>query len=151
MRHVTFISKSFFIVGLMWSSFVFAEETDVYVGVGLMAFNYTEFDDDNVFLDGETGLIPGAIIKFKTQGKVYAEWVGRFYYNQINYDGETQITKIPVTTTSDAFIMDAHVKIGNNLDVSYERQQAVYFGLGYRYWLRNILLVLWFIRLSSQL
>lgn len=116
-----------------------AEKQDVQFGVGLMAFNYAEYDDDNIFLDGETGLIPGVVIKVKTHKKIYAEWVGSLYYNQIKYDGETQKTAIPIKSTSDALIMDTHIKFGKIFDVSYERDQSLYIGLGYRYWLRNIL------------
>lgn len=116
-----------------------AQKTDVEVGIALMAFDYTEYDGNNIFLDGETGLIPGVVIKVKTQKNIYAEWVGSLYYNKIKYDGETQITAIPITSRSEALIMDTHVKFGKNFDVSYQRNQSLYAGLGYRYWLRNIL------------
>lgn len=140
MRHINhyFIHITIFIAGLAFTHIVAAEKLEVQVGTGLMAFNYTEYDDNNIFLDGETGLIPGIVLKLKNKmGSSYTEWVGSAYYNTIKYDGQTQ-SGIPVVTDSDAFITDAHVKLGQNFDHSYGRDQSIYFGLGYRYWLRNI-------------
>ena len=133
------VTKAALIVWLLYSASVMAEKSNIEIGVGLMAFNYAEYDDDNIFLDGETGFIPGTVIKFKKPGKINIEWVTRLYYNKVNYDGETQITKIPVTTTSDAFIVDTHIKLGKKFAEVYQRKQELYTGLGYRYWLRNIL------------
>lgn len=114
-----------------------AQETDVEIGVGLMAFDYAEYDDNNIFLDGETGLIPGVVVRLKTHKRIYYEWEGSLYYNKIKYDGQTQ-SGTPVVTDSDAWIMDTHFKFGLNFDPSFEREQKVYAGMGYRYWFRNI-------------
>jgi len=137
-----FFTRAIFIAGMFFIQAIqssVAQKTDIEVGVGLMAFDYAEYDDDNIFLDGETGLIPGIVIKVKTKKNIYAEWVGSLYYNQIKYDGETQITAIPITSRSEALIMDTYVKFGKSFDVSYQRNQSLYIGLGYRYWFRNIL------------
>lgn len=108
------------------------------IGTGLMAFDYAEYKDNNVFLDGETGLIPGIILKLKnTNKRSYSEWVGSVYYNKIKYDGQTQ-SGTPLVTLSDALVIDTHFKLGENFSSAYGREQSLYAGLGYRYWLRNI-------------
>ena len=112
--------------------------SELQIGAGLMAFNYAEYNDNNIFLDGETGIIPGVILKLNTnKGKSYSEWANSFYYNNIKYDGQTQ-SGTPLVTVSDAFIIDSHFKYGRMFDSSYGREQSLYLGLGYRYWLRNI-------------
>lgn len=136
-----FFSRTAFIVGIFLvqaSQSSMAQKSSLEIGVGLMAFDYAEFDDNNVFIDGETGLIPGVIVKLKTNKRIYYEWEGSVYYNQIEYDGQTQ-GGTPVKTDSDALIMDTHFKIGLNLNPSFDRGQKLYGGMGYRYWYRNIL------------
>jgi len=116
-----------------------AAASELQVGAGLMAFNYVEYDDNNIFLDGESGAIPGIILKLNTnKGKSYTEWVNSLYYNKIEYDGQTQ-SGTPLVTVSDALLIDSHLKLGKRLDSSYGREQSLYVGLGYRYWFRNIL------------
>ena len=114
-----------------------AQKSTFEIGAGLMAFDYVEYDDNNVFLDGETGLIPGVIVKLKTNKRIYYEWEGSLYYNTIEYDGQTQGGS-PVVTDSDALILDTHFKIGLNFEPAFEREQKIYMGMGYRYWYRNI-------------
>lgn len=135
------LSRSLFAAGILViqaSQFSIAQESSFEIGAGLMAFDYVEYDDNNLFLDGESGLIPGVILKLKTNNRVYYEWEGSLYYNKIEYDGQTQ-SGIPITTKSDALIVDTHFKIGLNLSPSFERGQKLYAGMGYRYWYRNIL------------
>ena len=110
----------------------------LHIGTNLLAFNYAEYNDSNVFLDGETGLIPGIVLKLrKSKANSFSEWVANVSYNKIKYDGQTQ-SAIPLTTISDAFIIDSHFKLGRIFPPSYGRNQSLYAGLGYRYWLRNI-------------
>lgn len=147
-----FVKKRVFIIGLLTLlSFplIAASNSEFQVGTGLMAFDYKEYgdgdkiydqdeSDDNIFLDGESGLIPGLILKYQTtNNRSYVQWVGKLYYNQIDYDGQTQ-SGIPIKTKSDALIIDTHVKLGVKFLPSYGREQKVYTGLGYRYWYRNI-------------
>ena len=136
-----FFSRAAYIVGIFLvqaSQSSMAQKSSLEIGAGLMAFDYTEFDDNNVFLDGETGLIPGVIVKLKTNKRIYYEWEGSLYANEIDYDGQTQ-GGTPVKTNSDALIIDTHFKIGLNFDPSFDRGQKLYAGMGYRYWYRNIL------------
>ena len=137
-----FFSRAAYIVGIFLvqaSQSSMAQKSSLEIGAGLMAFDYTEFDDNNVFLDGETGFIPGVIVKLKTNKRIYYGWEGSLYANEIDYDGQTQPGGIPVKTNSDALIIDTHFKIGLNFDPSFDRGQKLYAGMGYRYWYRNIL------------
>ena len=143
-------NKVILIVGvLIVTPNCFAAKSEVQVGLGFIAFNYTEYGDgdtnydtdegdDNIFLDGETGFIPGFIFKVKNSYiRSYTEWVGGIYYNVIDYKGQTQ-SGTPLTTVSDALLIDSHLKLGWKFSPSYSRNQSIYAGLGYRYWLRNI-------------
>lgn len=131
--------KKIFITALLVlvaPSFLSASETGLNFGMGLMRFDYAEYDDSNIFLDGETGVIPGVILKYKSDhGQQYSEWVGKLYGKTINYDGQTQ-SGTPLTTKSDAVIFDTHYKMGFHL--SRQQDHSAYVGLGFRYWYRNI-------------
>ena len=125
-----------FVLSIIFSQITMAAKVEYHVGVGLMDFDYAEYDDNNAFLDGETGFIPGVLHKLKIDtGKSYTEFVGNLYANTIQYDGQTQ-SGTPLKTDSDAFIIDTHVKFG--LKLSQARHHGPYLGLGFRYWLRNI-------------
>lgn len=122
--------------GVMLSSASLADNTEFHFGGGLMKFKYTEYTDNNVFLDGESGFIPGVVLKLKrNNSRHYSELVGQLYGNTIEYDGQTQ-GGTPLTTNSDAIIFDTHFKLGFHF--SEVRDHGFYAGLGYRYWLRNI-------------
>ena len=126
-----------FILLVAYSHVSFAKKVEYQIGAGLMDFNYTEYDDDDVFLDGETGFIPGVVLKLKLRSqKIYTEFVGQAYANTIEYDGQTQ-GGTPLKTKSNAVIVDTHFKSG--LRLSHARNHGPYAGIGFRYWLRNIL------------
>ena len=125
-----------FILIVAFAPVAFAVKVEYQLGTGLMDFNYTEYDDNNKFLDGETGLIPGVVHKLKLKSqKNYTEFVGQAYANTIEYDGQTQ-SGTPLKTKSDAFIVDTHFKYG--LRLSHARNHGPYAGIGFRYWLRNV-------------
>lgn len=134
---------------MLASQLSMAEQIEFEIGAGLMAFDYVEYGDasgtynsfdgdDNTFLDGESGLIPGVVMKLRTNKKIFYEWEGSLYYNQVEYDGQTQ-SGIPITTKSDALIIDTHFNVGYDFKPSFGRDSKIYGGLGYRYWYRNIL------------
>lgn len=119
----------------MSSQVLIAEEAEYQFGGGLMNFKYTEYDDNNVFLDGETGLIPGIVLKRKqNHNHVFTDLVAQLYGNTIEYDGQTQ-SGTPVKTDSVAVIFDTHFKLGKRFAEKHEP----YIGIGYRYWYRHIL------------
>ncbi len=133
------------LVGLLAFSGVVAEPAEYQLGIGLLNFEYTEYgdgtntynideSDDNVFLDAETGLIPGIIFKRKQyHATFFTELETTLHGNRINYDGQTQ-DGVPVKTDSIAIIFDGNIKIGTKLAGKHEP----YLGMGYRYWYRHI-------------
>jgi len=132
-KHILSIAICLF--GLMFTQTVFADAADIQFGGGLMYFDYAEYRDNNEFLDGETGLMPGIIIKRKQRHqRLFTELVGQLYGNKIKYDGQTQ-DEVPLTTDSIAIIFDGHIKVGMRIAQKHEP----YIGLGYRYWYRHIL------------
>lgn len=137
--HMEYIQKYFYaiiITGLISTSVSVASEAEYHIGVALMKFDYDEYTDNNVFLDGESGFIPGVVLKRKQDHTTYySEWVGQLHGNTINYDGQTQ-GGTPLTTKSDAVIFDTHFKLGFHF--AEAQNHGLYFGLGYRYWFRNI-------------
>ena len=124
------------LIGLMSISASMANDAEYHFGAALMQFNYDEYNDNNVFLDGESGFIPGVVLTRKqSHANYYSEWVGQLYGNTIEYDGQTQ-SGTSLTTRSDAVIFDTHFKLG--IQFSEVQDHGVYAGLGYRYWMRNI-------------
>lgn len=125
-----------YLVFYFFSCTVSAEPAEYQFGGGLIKFDYAEYDDNNVFLDGESGYLPGIVLNRKQHhAKIYTEITGQLHGNTIEYDGQTQ-SGTAVKTDSDAIIFDTHFKIGFN--VSSSRKHGPYLGIGYRYWLRNI-------------
>lgn len=138
--YIKWIKSHFFyatigVFGISFTQPIFADAAEVQFGGGLMYFDYAEYDIDNKFLDGETGLIPGVIFKRKKYAqKIFTELVAQLYGNRIQYDGHTQPGNIPLQTKSIAVIFDGHFKLGKRLADKHE----AYLGLGYRYWYRHI-------------
>jgi hypothetical protein len=54
-----------FVLGVIFTQSTIAAKIDYQLGVGLMGFNYAEYDDNNAFLDGDSGFIPGVLQKLK--------------------------------------------------------------------------------------
>lgn len=131
-----FFYHTIFILAVAFSPVLMADKAEYQFGVALMDFDYVEYDDNNVFLDGESGLIPGLVLKRKQNGQnTYTEFVAQFFTSTIDYDGQTQ-AGIPAKTKSDATIINLHFKVG--MPASPADNDGPYVGLGYRYWERNI-------------
>ncbi|MCK4866258.1 MAG: hypothetical protein KAT06_12645 [Gammaproteobacteria bacterium] len=136
LRKKYFINSAVLCFGVMLSHVSIAESAEYHFGTGLLKFDYAEYNDSNVFLDGETGFIPGIVLKRKQHyQRSYTELVGQFHANTIQYNGQTQ-GGTPLQTESDAIIIDTFFRFGLYFDAA--RNHSPYVGLGYRYWLRNI-------------
>lgn len=102
----------------------------------LQDFNYKEFDDNGSLLDREDGTLPGLIFGLE---RPRGRWVlgGRFSYyaGSVDYDGQTN-TGTPITTRTDEKISEIEGRAEYWLRP--EDRWAVYGGLGYRYWARDI-------------
>jgi hypothetical protein len=131
-----FFNNAIFFIAMIFMHASMADPAEYQFGGGLIKFEYTEYDDNNVFLDGETGFIPGIVLKRKqNHRRLYTEIAGQLNGNTIEYDGQTQ-SGTPLKTDSDAIIMDTHFKLG--VHFSAARNHGPYLGIGYRYWFRNI-------------
>lgn len=136
MKSLKHTSIFIFLFSFSWQGTLLADDAELSVGVGLLSFDYAEYDDSHKFLDGETGFIPGVIANYKiNHGIYYSEWHARLHGNIIDYDGQTQ-GGTPLKTKSDALIIDTHYKYGAYQGL--QQNHAVYVGLGFRYWMRNI-------------
>lgn len=138
-KQITGTKKIFFYLACLYLSLFFVQKTvaepaKYHFGVGIINFDYAEYDTDNRFLDGETGLIPGLIIKRKQyHQQLFNDMVLQLHGNIIEYDGETQ-DGVPAQTDSSAIIFDGHYKLGGR----FFGNQEFYLGMGYRYWYRHI-------------
>lgn len=111
-----------------------------HAGLSFQDFNYRELADDGTLLDRENGFIPGVVAGFVRTEKDWAVAGDVSYYNgDVDYTGQTT-TGLPITTRSDARIIDlsmhvAHRQRGrDNADHGY-----LYGGLGLHSWERNVL------------
>ena len=118
-----------------------AKEDVINIGMSLLRFDYAEYLDGQ-FLDGETGLLPGIYASYTLDisDKSYLSLVGSYYFGQLDYNGETQGSGIPIESTSDADIFDTNFVYGRWLDSGTKSafRYGIHGGLGYRYWRRNI-------------
>ena len=136
LRKKHFIYSVIIICGMMLSQVSVAEPAEYHFGGGLLKFDYAEYNDSDIFLDGETGYIPGIVLKRKQKYQhSYIELVGQAHANTIKYDGQTQ-GGTPLQTKSDALIIDTFFRFGSYINSA--RNHSPYIGLGLRYWLRNI-------------
>jgi hypothetical protein len=108
------------------------------VAFAMQAFQYKEFDDDGSLLDREDGTLPGVVFGL---GMARERWnfVGELavYSGDVDYDGQTN-TRIPITTQTDANITDGHVRAEWWGWEAGSVRYAVYGGLGYHGWERDI-------------
>ncbi|MBD3618825.1 MAG: hypothetical protein HUJ28_05085 [Chromatiales bacterium] len=98
-------------------------------------FDYTECDDNNVFLDGETGPLPGFGVSASGNSGPHG-LRGKFELagGTVDYDGQTQ-TGIPHTTDTDTLLY----RLG--LDYEYAavpERVTLIFGGDYVAWDRDI-------------
>lgn len=109
------------------------------VGFDAMYFDYREFNGDDILLDKETGLMPGLYLSAGLQwDKWYSELVYEYHLGTVDYDGQTQ-NGVPLATDTEEDIVDLSLLVGRQFGVASRYRSAVYAGLGYHYWERNIL------------
>jgi len=109
------------------------------VGFDAMYFDYREFNGNDILLDKETGPMPGLHLSAALQwDNWYSELVYEYHLGTVEYDGQTQ-NGIPLTTDTEEDIVDLSLLVGRHFGVASRYRSAVYGGLGYHYWERNIL------------
>lgn len=109
----------------------------VEIGLSVLRFNYTEYNDAGARLDRELGSIPGLSFKLTRRFSAW-EWEGlaSYHHGHVNYTGQTQ-SGAPYNTRTDEENSDFALRLGHWFDASYPFMP--YAGLGYRRWDRNIL------------
>jgi hypothetical protein len=114
---------------------------EVQAKLSVMNFRYEEFGDDGGVLDRETGVLPGVVAGLS---RIAGPWRihGEFSVHQgeADYSGQTtgSIPGIPVSTQTSERIVDAHARIERWNSPDGRWRAAVYAGLGYRGWNRDI-------------
>jgi len=128
------------LIGFTFSPVTWATQTfNLGVGFDAMYFDYREFNGDDVLLDKETGPMPGLHLSGTLQWENwYSELVYEYHLGRVEYEGQTQ-NGDPLTTDTEEDIVDLSVIVGRHFGVPSRYRSAVYAGLGYHYWERNIL------------
>jgi len=136
-------NKNFVIVLLMvcWPVLSYAEVSNSYItiGVGIEDLSYIEYDDKDVILDREDGLLPGITLEVgKRWNNITSVLSGSLFNGLVDYDGQTQ-TRIPLKTKTDEKITRVEATIHFSLDVFEMTNVSLLAGLGHREWRRDIL------------
>ncbi|MDH3947751.1 MAG: hypothetical protein OEU74_02210 [Gammaproteobacteria bacterium] len=131
---------SLLFLGLLISPISWSTPTfNLGVGVDALYFDYREFNGNDVLLDKETGPIPGLHLSAALQwDNWYSELVYEYHMGTVDYEGQTQAGD-PLSTETEEDIVDLSLVVGRHFGASSRYRSAVYAGLGYHYWERNIL------------
>jgi hypothetical protein len=107
-------------------------QLDAWLGAGALDFDYRE-SDSGVVLDREEGVLPGLNAGLRlAQGALFAEGELRVAGGHVDYRSAT------VTTRTDETILDTDLIAGYTPYVRDRASLALYAGLGYRHWQRDI-------------
>ncbi len=108
------------------------------LGVGLMQFEFEEFDSQDRRLVKETGWLPGLAGHFDITGERAILGIDLGYYSgDVDYAGQTS-GGVPIDSTSDADILDISLEAAYRLPLGLPPRVFIYAGGGYRHWDRNI-------------
>lgn len=109
------------------------------VGFDAMYFDYREYNGEEILLDKETGPMPGLHLGGALHwDNWYSELVYEYHLGAVDYDGQTQ-NGVPLTTETEEDIVDLSFIVGRYFGNASRYRSALYGGLGYHYWERNIL------------
>ncbi len=152
-RHYLLLSQSLF---CLWLALIapnaFAQDEivrspfpDLELGLISMNFHYKEFDENNQILDKEDGTIPGIMLGMREYDGpwVYASNLS-YYAGNVVYDGQAVSLSsgaiTPLIARTDEKIYDFTVLAEHWYRNSNNQSRfAWYAGIGYRYWIRDIL------------
>jgi len=128
------------LLGIFLPVCVHANSDDTYLqlGVSVQDFGYKEYDDQDVLLDREDGLMPGLMMEF---GAGWDSLSAAFRFELaggvVDYDGQTQ-SGTPIKTDTDEKITDLQVVLRYKL-TSFSRHDVMLVGgIGHRVWRRDI-------------
>mgnify|MGYP001827127147 FL=1 len=131
---------SLILIGLLFSPHAWsAPVLNLGIGVDAMYFDYREFDDNDILLNKEEGLLPGLVLSATLDWENwYSELNYQYNRGTVEYDGQTQ-SGIPIITDTDEDIIVVNLLLGRYFGGAAAYRSAIYAGLGYYYWERNIL------------
>jgi len=108
------------------------------LALSFMDFGYKEFNDNDEILNREDGLLPGLTLSMDNKvGNWLMTGELSLHDNDVLYDGQTQ-TGTPLKSRTDETILDFSLKIRENLIGENIFLEQLYYGMGYRYWKRDI-------------
>lgn len=126
------------LLAFLYMGSVYAEPVEYSAGVGMLAYHYKEFDDADVLLDREDGILPGVLLAIKSGTAQDSHEVSfQYHFNVIEYDGQTQ-AGTPARTDSRADIIDARYLLSRSFNSAQLKNSSAQFGVGFRYWRREI-------------
>ncbi len=109
------------------------------IGLASQDFGYKEFSDDGRLLNREDGWLPGISGALLWQSDQYFLNVSFTYLKgNVVYKGQTQ-SGAPHKTKTNEQIVDISVSLGILDVIQLVKPSALYFGLGFREWQRDIL------------
>ena len=116
-----------------------AAETNLEIGVSALSFHYKEFPAQERFRNSEDGLLPGlnAALRFNP-GPWRLSLEGSYHGGKVDYNGATSLGN-PHQTDTRTDIYNGMGSFGYSFSPSQSISLTPYFGLGYRYWRRDIL------------
>ena len=108
------------------------------LGVGLLQFEFEEFDSQDRRLVKESGWLPGLEGRCEVTGQRATFGIDfRYYSGDVDYDGQTS-AGVPIDSTTDADIVDLSLEAAYRLPLGLPPRVSLYAGGGYRHWDRNI-------------
>jgi hypothetical protein len=122
-------------------SFTYADSNEIYLrlGASVQDFGYKEFNDQNVLIDREDGLMPGLLVEI---GNKWQDVAGIFRFELfdglVDYDGQTN-SGIPLKTRTDERVTNIEVLLRYAVKSFAKNNVNLSVGLGDHKWRRDIL------------
>ena len=139
---VIFLRKSLLavlVVGIFYTSAQAASySNNTRIAFSLMDFGYKEFDDNDEILNREDGYLPGFTLSIDAPNSSWPLTTEiSLYARDVLYDGQTQ-TGTPIPSRTDEIIFDLSLMLSKKLVGRNLSPEQLYYGIGYRYWRRDI-------------
>lgn len=128
------------LVGIFLPVWVHANSDDSYfqLGVSVQDFGYKEYDDQDVLLDREDGLVPGFMMEFGAGwDPLSAAFRLEVAGGVVDYDGQTQ-SGMPIKTDTHEKITNLQVVLRHKLKSFSQLDGILIGGIGHRVWRRDI-------------
>ena len=113
-------------------------DSHVKVGISLQDFSYTEFDDQNIVLNRDDGLLPGITLEAGIHWNSFSGILrGEIFNGLVDYDGQTQ-SGIPLKSKTNEKITRVEATLHYNVKSFSHYNMSILAGIGYREWRRDI-------------